>query len=85
MSHRLLRLHRGGAVGRSHHLQDKEELRLPAGNEESFPQLRSDIRDLPGRLPVLHPRHGQGPEDVPSQAHLVAPCPAFLCYDLHLR
>merc|ERR1712038_1863055 len=51
LPHRLLRLHCHCAMGRSHHLQDKEELRLPAGNEEHVHELWSLFRDSPGCLP----------------------------------
>merc|ERR1712141_783189 len=79
---RLLRLHRRRAVGRLDHLQDQEELRVPAGHEEPLHELRSLLRDPPRRHPVLHARHGQGPEDVPSEDQLVAACHPLLHPDL---
>merc|ERR1712088_246601 len=83
--HRLLRLHRDRAVGRSHHLQDQEALRLPAGHEELVHEFRARLRDLSSHLPLLLPRHGQGAEDVPALLQLVAACPPLLCPDLLLR
>merc|ERR1712226_1558472 len=71
--------------GRSHHLQDQHELCLPAGNEELLLELRPDLRDHPGRLPVLLPWHGQGSEDVPAQVPVVAACPPLLSPHLLLR
>merc|ERR1711936_1068234 len=40
LPHCLLRLHRDRPVGRSHHLQDQEAQRVPAGNEEPLHELR---------------------------------------------
>ena len=67
MSHRLLCVHRGVAVGAPHHLQDPEELPVPAGNEEWDDELRTRVRDPSGRVPLLHPGYGQGAKDVPAQ------------------
>merc|ERR1712210_438440 len=36
------------------------------------------LRDLPCSHPLVHPRDGQGSEDVPSQDQLVAPCHPLL-------
>lgn len=35
--------------------------------QEQDPDLRAVRGDRPGRLPVLLPRHGRGPQDVPSE------------------
>merc|ERR1719412_1501080 len=85
LPHRLLRLHRGGPVGRPHHLQDQEEFSVPAGHEEQHDELRFVLRDRPGRLPLLHPGHGQGAENVPPGLLLVAPRHPLLHPHLRLR
>merc|ERR1711970_1666732 len=66
------------SVGRSDHLQDQEELCIPTRNEESLHEFRSHFRDSPRCLPFLHPRHGQGLEDVPPEDQLVAARHAIL-------
>merc|ERR1712226_1183424 len=83
--HALLPPHRGGPVGRSHHLQDQEAVCVPAGNEEPLHELWHLLRDPARYCPVLHPRHGQGPEDVPPQDQLVAAGHALLPPHLVLR
>merc|ERR1712226_69079 len=72
LPHCFLRLHRDRPVGRSHHLQDKEALRVPAGHEEPLHELWPLLRDRPRLRALLHPWHGQGPEDVPLEDQLVA-------------
>lgn len=67
MPHRVLRVHRGGAVGRPDHLQDAPQLHRAPGHAQLGAQLRPHLRDGPRRLPVLHARHGQRSQDVPSQ------------------
>merc|ERR1712127_356388 len=67
------------------HLQDQEELRLPAGHEEPLHELWHLLRDYHGLHSVLHPRHGQGLEDVPPQDQLVAACHPLLHPHLLLR
>ena len=51
---------------------------LPARHEELVLELRSLLRDHPGRSPFLHSRHGQGSPYVPAQDQLVAPGPPLL-------
>ncbi len=72
-------------MGRPHHLQDQEELSVPAGDEEWDDELRPRVRDSSGRVPLLHPGHGQGAEDVPPGLHLVAPRSPLLRPDLLLQ
>ena len=67
--HRLLRLHRDRPVGRPDHLQDEEELGVPAGDEERDAQLWALLRNPLGRLPLLLPGHGQGAPDVSSEGN----------------
>merc|ERR1712210_95076 len=81
----LLRLHRCRPVGRSDHLQDKEELCVPAGHEEPLHELWPCLRDSSCCCPLVHARHGQGPEDVPSEDQLVAACHPLLRPHLLLR
>merc|ERR1712037_980243 len=85
LPHCLLRLHRGRPVGRSHHLQDQEALGVPVGHEEPLHELRPLLRDGPCLRPLLHPWHGQGPEDVPLEDQLVAARHPLLYPDLVLR
>merc|ERR1719189_3378642 len=54
-------------------------------HEEPLYELRPRLRDPPRRHPVLHARHGQGPEDVPPEDQLVAACHPLLHPDLLLR
>ena len=54
-------------MGRSDHLQDAPQLYRPAGHEQLGSQLWPGVRDMPGSLPVVHPRHGQGSAHVPAQ------------------
>merc|ERR1712099_146856 len=63
----------------------KEAVCVPAGHEESLHELRSGLRDRACLHPQLHPWHGQGSEDVPSQVQLVAACHPLLHPDLLLR
>ena len=63
----LLCVHRDCPVGGLDHLQDEEELGVPAGDEERDAQLRALLRNPPRRLPVILPGDGQGAEDVSSQ------------------
>ena len=67
--HRLLRLHRDRPVGGLDHLQDEEELGVPAGDEERDAQLWALLRNPLGRLPLLLPGHGQGAPDVSSEGN----------------
>lgn len=67
LPHRLLRVHRSGAVGRSDHLQDPPQLHRAPGHAQLGPQLRSYLWNRPRRIPLLHTRHGQGSADVPTQ------------------
>lgn len=67
LPHGLLRVDRGGAVGRLDHLQDPSQLDRPPGHAQLGAQLRSDLRDRPGRIPLLLPRHGQGTPHVPPE------------------
>merc|ERR1712037_443896 len=85
LSHCLLRLHRYRPVGRSHHLQDQEAVSVPAGHEELVHELWPRLRDLPGHLPLLLPRHGQGSQDVPALLQLVVARPPLLPPHLLLR
>merc|ERR1719323_1859297 len=85
LPHGLLRLHRDCPVGRSHHLQDQEALSVPAGHEEPLHELRACLRDCACLHPLVHPWHGQGLEDVPTQDQLVAARPPLLRAYLLLR
>lgn len=67
LPHRVLRVHRGRAVGRSDHLQDPAQLHRAPGHAQLGPELRPALRDRAGRLPVLHARHGQGTPHVPPE------------------
>lgn len=67
LSHRFLRVHRGGAMGRPDHLQDAPQLHRTPGHAQLGAQLRHPLRDRARRLPVLHSRNGQGAQDVPTQ------------------
>ena len=67
--HRLLRLHRDRPVGGLDHLQDEEELGVPAGDEERDAQLWALLRNPLGRLPLLLPGHGQGAPHVSSEGN----------------
>ena len=69
LPHRLLRLHRDRPVGRPDHLQDEEELGVPAGDEERDAQLWALLRNPLGRLPLLLPGHGQGAPHVSSEGN----------------
>ena len=69
----LLCVHRDCPVGGLDHLQDEEELGVPAGDEERDAQLRALLRNPPGRIPVILPGDGQGAEDVSSQGELLIP------------
>ena len=69
LPHRLLRLHRDRPVGGLDHLQDEEELGVPAGDEERDAQLWALLRNPLGRLPLLLPGHGQGAPDVSSEGN----------------
>lgn len=42
LPHLLLRQHRGGAVGRPHHLQNPQKLPLPAGHEVRLHETDTD-------------------------------------------
>uniref|UniRef100_A0A673TE17 Sodium/potassium-transporting ATPase subunit alpha n=1 Tax=Suricata suricatta TaxID=37032 RepID=A0A673TE17_SURSU len=83
--HGLLRQHRGGAVGRPHHLQDPPQLGLPAGHEEQDSDFWAPGGDGAGGLSVLLPRHGRGPPHVPAQGHLVVLRLPLQPPHLHLR
>merc|ERR1719342_62675 len=72
-------------VVRSHNLQDSKAFRVPARHEESLHELWADLRDSACLHPLLHPRHGQGVEDVPAQVQLVAARPPLLCPHFLLR
>ena len=67
MPHSLLRVHRDRAVGGLDHLQDQEELCVPAGHEERHVELWTLLRNSLGRLPVLLSWHGQGSQDVSTE------------------
>ena len=78
LSDRFLCVHRGRPVGRPADLQDQVELLVPAGDVELAAQLRSHLRDSPGRLPLLHSWHPHRAEAAEHLLPLVAPGPPLL-------
>ena len=70
LPHCLLCLNRDRPVGGLDHLQDAEEQRVPARDEERDAQLWPLLRDTLGRLSLLLSRHGQGVADVSSEGNL---------------
>ena len=71
MPHGLLRVHRDRAVGGLDHLQDQEELCVPAGHEERHAELWTLLRNSLGCLPLLLSWHGQGSQDVSSKGSIL--------------
>ena len=69
LPHCLLCVNRDRPVGGLDHLQDQEELSVPAGDEERDAQLWALLRNPAGRFSVLLPRHGQGAQDVSSEGN----------------
>ena len=74
LPHCLLCVNRDRPVGGLDHLQDQEELSVPAGDEERDAQLWALLRNPAGRFSVLLPRHGQGAQDVSSEGNSKALC-----------
>lgn len=63
----VLRVDCGGAMGRSHHLQDTAKLHFPAGHAQLGPELWVGLRDHPGCLPLLLSGHGEWSAHVSPQ------------------
>lgn len=68
--HGLLRVDRGGAVGRFDHLQDPPKLDRAPGHAQLGAELWSYFRDRSGCIPLVLPGHGQGPAHVPAEVSL---------------